>query len=156
MDDKKPQVLLLTQQKTTTHRFVFIPMLFFILLISFNQGVHVFLFAQIHVLIFLCFEVCQLKSVEIDFKEKTATFNYYKFNPFKKSKTVSIAEFNFVYASAHSEGYGWVIKLSNHKGKYLRLISRDQFSGQKSKSPEPVKICNELAQGLSIRNGGGL
>jgi hypothetical protein len=74
----------------------------------------------------------------------------------KKSKTFSITEFNFMYAFAHSKGYGWVIKLSNHKGKYLRLINRDQFSGQKSKSPEPLKICNKLAQGLPIRNGGGL
>lgn len=156
MDDKKPQTLLLIQQKQITHRYLLIPFLYLIFLHSFSQGVEFILFGQIFVLIFLYFEVGQLKSIEINFKEKTATFNYYKLNPFKKSKTISIENFDFVYASAYSKGWGWVIHLSNRKGKHLRLISRNDFSGQRSKSPEPIRICGELARGLSIRNGGGL
>lgn len=156
MADNQAQKLILIQQKQIVHRYLLIPFFYFILLLSFSQGIEVILFGKIFVLLFLYFELGQLKSIEINFKEKTATFNYCKLDPFKISKTVSIENFNFVYASAYSKGWGWVIHLSNQKGKHLRLISRNDFSGQRPKSLEPMQICNELARGLSIKNGGGL
>jgi hypothetical protein len=109
------------------------------------------------------------QAVRISFDARTATFVYSSLNPFRKHKVVSLAGFSRVYVTPFIRNNGCSIHLSGPRGEHLvlaripspRLIPKDlglnatdlgfpTFHDEHARA-----LCNKIAIGLGITDGGG-
>ncbi|MCC6863880.1 MAG: hypothetical protein IT544_03615 [Rhodobacteraceae bacterium] len=95
------------------------------------------------------------QSVRISIDTKEAIFVNSSLNPFRKSKTVSLAVYSRVYASPFYKNGGWSIHLSDPRGEHL-LLARIPSPWAPTFHDDYVRsLCVKLASGLRIADGGG-
>lgn len=95
------------------------------------------------------------QSVWISIDTKEATFVNSSLNPFRKSKTVSLAVYSRVYASPIYKNGGWSIHLSGPRGEHL-LLARIPSPWVPTFHDDYVRsLCVKIASGLRIADGGG-
>lgn len=94
------------------------------------------------------------ERVVVDCKRKEARFYFSRFHPFRDYEVVPLHAFTRVYAAPLAREAGWSIHLSGRQGQHLRLgVVACPFEVARH-HPDVLGLCESLAQGLGITNGG--
>ncbi|MDR7304936.1 hypothetical protein [Rhodoferax saidenbachensis] len=110
--------------------------------------------ALINVALLATWWLSRVEKVVISFRAREAIFFYSALNPVRKFKTISLREFTRVYASPFARNAGWSIHLSGPKGQHLLLARLHALFGRSMRDDAVLDICESIAKGLSIFNGG--
>ncbi|MBU1237624.1 MAG: hypothetical protein KJ788_12570 [Gammaproteobacteria bacterium] len=98
----------------------------------------------------------RVQSVFISFDRRETTFVYSSLNPLRKRKVVSLAGFTRVYANRYVKDGGWSIHLSGPRGEHLSLAQIPSFWEPTLHGDHVRSLCNKIAAGLQIADGGGV
>lgn len=94
------------------------------------------------------------QCVRVRFDTKEAIFVNSPLNPLRQHRTVSLAAYTRVYATAFIRNGGWSIHLAGPRGEHVRLAAIPDFPSFSLRNDRIRALCTEIARGLGISNDG--
>lgn len=95
------------------------------------------------------------QCVRVRFDTKEAIFVNSPLNPFRQHRTVSLAAYSRVYATAFVKNGGWSIHLAGPHGEHVRLAAIPDSLSFSVRNDRIRSLCAEISRGLRIADGGG-